>query len=211
MTQPMDNQPIYVETANGNYVNLADIDRIRVEPSDITIGLASITRYKGLYPVSVLRHSYAMYEFAKIYRPDLDDNYLMQILLHDAAEAYIGDVPAPTKRLSNIGELEDKVHSHILKQLMVSKDKFSTGECSVLGYLDRLAMAAELYISKHLYTEDGWEETAHHYDIVVKPTAEDFQNMVDIYDQIRADFCDDDHLAMHVENLIFRNMYKQGA
>lgn len=157
--QSMDNHPIYVETANGNYVNLADIDNIRVEPSDITVGLASITRYKGLYPVSVLRHSYAMYEFARLYKMVTDENYLLTILLHDAAEAYIGDIPAPTKRLSNIGRLEDTVHSHILKFLMVDKNKLFRPEWPSLSYLDDLAMAAELYIHKHDGEVFDWDNT----------------------------------------------------
>lgn len=209
--QPMDNRPIYVETSNGNYVNLADIDNIRVEPSDITVGLASITRYKGLYPVSVLRHSYAMYEFTRLYKGVTDENYLLKVLLHDAAEAYIGDIPAPTKRLSDVGRLESQVHNHILKFLMVDNNQPVVAEWPSLGYLDELAMAAELYIHKHEGEVFDWGDTCEHYGFSFVYDDHDLLAMVDVYNQIEADFCNDDFLAMHVENLIFRNMYKQGA
>lgn len=211
MTQQLNNKPIYVETANGNYVNLADIGSIRVEPSDITVGLAGITRYRGLYPVSVLRHSYAMYEFARLYKGVTDDNYLLRVLLHDAAEAYIGDIPAPTKQLSDVGRLEVSLVTHILKMLMVDTNQPVVAEWPSLGYLDELAMAAELYIHKHEGEVFDWEDTREHYGFHFAYDDHDLLLMADVYNQIEAEFCNDDFLAMHVENLIFRNMYKQGA
>lgn len=202
--------PMWIETANGGYVDLSDIDNIRVEPSDITVGLASILRYKGLYPISVLRHSYAMYEYARIHGEVTDDNYLMRILLHDAAEAYIGDVPAPTKRLSNVSDLETKVHNHILKFLMVYTKQTIVAEWPDIEYLDRISMAAELFIYKHDCDINGFEETKQYYDLGLY-SDQHLLLMVDIYKQIDSEFINDDFLAMHVENLIFRNMYKQGA
>lgn len=205
----MNKHPIYLETASGNYVDLADIDHIRVEPVDIAKGLANITRYNGRYPVSVLRHSYAMYKYAQQFLDIDNEEYLMHILLHDAAEAYIGDIPAPTKRLSNLGDLEAKLHEHILRYLMVEPPKYDM-ENSEIGGLDRLAMAAELYINKHKGDSNGWGDTCKHYGIYIDFDSADLEIMVSVFGDIYNEFPDDAHLAMHVENIIFRHMYKQG-
>lgn len=206
----MNKQPIYLETVSGNYINLNDIDSIRVEPVDISQGLANITRYNGRYPVSVLRHSYAMYQYAKQHYAIDDDEYLMHILLHDAAEAYIGDTPSPVKQLSNLGDLEDKLHEHILRHLMVETPEGGV-ESKLLSDLDRLAMVAELYIYKHNYDETTWLDTCKYYGIHKYFYGEDLESMVRIFENLVDEFSNDKHLAMHVENLIFRHMYKQGA
>lgn len=66
-----------------------------IKLDDITHNLARIRRYNGSGP-SVLAHTLRCYEIAKSKK--LSPRLCLGVLLHDATEAYIGDVPSPIKR-----------------------------------------------------------------------------------------------------------------
>ena len=61
------NPPVYVETATGNIINLADNVYGNLTVEDIVEGLARIERFNGRAQetITVLQHSYAMYMYAK--------------------------------------------------------------------------------------------------------------------------------------------------
>lgn len=90
-------------------------ESMRVE--DIAESLAKLCRYnghcRGFY--SVAEHSVRM---AWAARKCWNSNLLTRCaLMHDAAEAYTGDIPRPIKRqLGGIEELEDKIFSLIAEK-----------------------------------------------------------------------------------------------
>lgn len=72
----------------------------QVRPSDVAHHLSLINRFTGALnrPYSVAQHSLVVVELLK-QAGHTDPALLLQAAVHDAAEAYVGDVAAPLKRL----------------------------------------------------------------------------------------------------------------
>lgn len=94
-----------------------------LDPADIAFGLANVTRFGGQSPwYSVLIHTYRVAEVSDVIarRRGLDDEQRLLVrahaLLHDASEAYIGDMQKPIKRfLTRYCEAEDLGQAAILE------------------------------------------------------------------------------------------------
>ena len=88
----------FVETVSGHivYPLFATPGDISVE--DIAHHLSQINRYNGAtrYPYSVAQHSVLMANYAL--RSGYDPRYVLAVLMHDAAEAYLQDLITPIKR-----------------------------------------------------------------------------------------------------------------
>lgn len=97
---------------SGKCVNILDLQPDDIDIKDIAHALALINRFNGhtIWPVSVAIHSVNV---ARLCPP----NWALQGLLHDASEAYLGDIPRPMKRLPSLFgsycELEWEVQSRI--------------------------------------------------------------------------------------------------
>lgn len=111
------------KTPTGIYVDLANPKETKINLEDIAWNLAGICRYGGstLGHYSVAQHCVFMdsiFSFRgfnntpKIWskdvqtlikslerNPELERRVRLEILLHDASEAYLGDVPSPLKKL----------------------------------------------------------------------------------------------------------------
>lgn len=87
----------FVETISGHivYPLFATPGDISVE--DIAHHLSHINRFNGAtrYPYSVAQHSALMADYAL--RSGYDLRYVMAVLMHDAAEAYLQDLITPIK------------------------------------------------------------------------------------------------------------------
>lgn len=85
--------------ASGNEVELDEPDPTDVEYADVERGLAQTNRYNGqTEPLqTVAHHSVLVSRVAE--ERGLDERVQLYALLHDAAEAYLGDLPRPTKNL----------------------------------------------------------------------------------------------------------------
>lgn len=87
----------WIPTATGARVFLDPVDVGQVKVRDIALGLARMTRFNGQY--SQLKPFYSVAEhcvFASYIAPP---GQRLAALVHDAAEAVIGDVTSPLKRL----------------------------------------------------------------------------------------------------------------
>lgn len=96
----MDSKPTsQFSTFNRFIENLTDTTTWKPSLSEITQSLAKINRFNGhtLYPYSVARHCIACVQVAKQEHGIHDPVVLLAILLHDAGEAYIGDIVRPIK------------------------------------------------------------------------------------------------------------------
>lgn len=85
----------YIYTFSGQAIYPPEVRSEQILLQDIAYGLAGIMRYNGQTRVSVLRHSLAL--STKADSPEGEQ----WALLHDAAEAYMMDVPVPQKPYMN--------------------------------------------------------------------------------------------------------------
>lgn len=97
-------------TNSGVYVDLLDVDPDNIYIQDIAHGLSNCCRYNGQVSefYSVAEHCYLLAEYA---RNTLGDDKLARyLLLHDASEAYVGDVVYHLKPfLKGFVEIEQKI------------------------------------------------------------------------------------------------------
>jgi hypothetical protein len=94
----------FIQTLSGRRVNPLDAAVEDIDPGDIANALANLCRFGGHSKAfySVAQHSVIVADLLER-QGDATPDELMAALLHDAAEAYLGDVPHPVKHRSELG------------------------------------------------------------------------------------------------------------
>jgi hypothetical protein len=106
MTKP--NHPNWLATNTGKIIDLLDPNIDEITIGDISNNLAKMCRFNGQ-----LKEWYSVAEHCVHVAEMLPDKFKLQGLLHDAAEAYICDVPTPLKRM--LGEQYAQIEERIAK------------------------------------------------------------------------------------------------
>lgn len=160
---------------NNGLVDLYNLQVEDVKQSDIAYSLSNINRFCGSrignYGIlfSVLEHSIVLEEsvarLLNIY-PDknIPENALMLksdsdklnaytsclvALWHDAAEAFINDIPAPVKKVSdNIKDLEGKVFKRIVTYIGLGQAFSFSYALDLVEELDKMSPVAEVFVMK---------------------------------------------------------------
>lgn len=99
-----------IKTFSGGYIDLLDPSPKDIDIESIAHALANICRFGGHAPVrySVAEHSLNCYKIA-ILQGDCADT-LRAVLMHDAAEAYLGDIVKPLKNnLPDYRQIEERM------------------------------------------------------------------------------------------------------
>jgi 5'-deoxynucleotidase YfbR-like HD superfamily hydrolase len=93
----------YIQTLSGRRVNPFDASPEDIDPTDIATALSNLCRFGGHSSAfySVAQHSAIVADLLE--RAGATPDELMAALLHDAAEAYLGDIPHPIKHRSELG------------------------------------------------------------------------------------------------------------
>lgn len=108
----------WVQTRSGKKVDFLDPDKEQIDIGDIAHALALQYRYNGHtpYPYSVAAHAIAC-----SYAPDiLSERVRMGLLLHDASEAYMSDIPGPLKDfLPDYREIEKRMMDAICQKFFI--------------------------------------------------------------------------------------------
>ena len=131
-----------IVTSSGRVIDLTKISADDIDLVDIVEGLDKVRRFNGR-GITVLAHTRAMVEYAEYIGFTVMSS---DLLLHDAAEAYTGDIIEPVKQaVPGFRGLEDTVNAAIHTRLY-GKPPVQRGLStpnSPIKAVDRIALAAE--------------------------------------------------------------------
>ena len=148
-----------IRTRSGRYLDLLDPQTHQIDFGDIAGGLSKICRFGGQIGThfrpwefySVAEHCVHCAEQASA--DGLSLNHQRDALMHDASEAYIGDIVKPLKvLLPQYAELEERLMQRIEIKFFLS---FRTTQAEVTE-IDHAMLIAE---RKHFFTRDDVEWT----------------------------------------------------
>ena len=107
-----------IETFGGHVVNVLDIKPEMIHFDDIIQSLSLICRYNGHVPhfYSVGEHSVRVAGW--LMGNDASPKMCLTGLLHDAAEAYVGDMVRPLKRTQEIGGAHQQLEERVTEVIM---------------------------------------------------------------------------------------------
>lgn len=131
----------HILTFTGKFINPIRADKDDLDIIDIAHALSNTARYGG--------HSRTLYSVAQhsvMVASMLPKDLALTGLLHDAAEAYLGDVPTPIKRQSvmrGFREAEDRLLKLILEKY-VGRDSYTWPLAPEIGVADRRALRIEM-------------------------------------------------------------------
>jgi uncharacterized protein len=140
----------YLQTVSGRWVNPFDPDPAQLDPDDIARALANQCRFGGHCRVfySVAQHSVIVSDLVEQRGGDVED--VFAALMHDASEAYLGDMPHPLKHRSALGA-EFKAAEDHLEQVLL--DRFSIkADVPEIKRADRALLATE----RRAFSEETW-------------------------------------------------------
>ena len=146
-----------MQTFSGNIFDFGDIESNNISIVDISHALSLTCRYNGHCPMfySVAEHSVHALHMAHYigskYPEEIKDRFtLLNILLHDASEAYLNDIVRPVKKsLRDYIEIEEKVQKHIINKLIEEPESYKYEVANKLlkadiKYFDQLMLIAEM-------------------------------------------------------------------
>jgi hypothetical protein len=149
----------WVETVSGKQVDLLNPALEHIDIADIAHHLARINRFSGATAgdmgISVAAHSFFVSDY--LFHNTKNPLLAMHGLLHDAHEAYIGDITSPVKQVPGMGELvrklSDRLQTAVLNALhipdMTELEKIQVKRADILS----LAIEARLFMSSE---GKGW-------------------------------------------------------
>lgn len=159
-----------IQTHSGKLIDLKNMVSSDVNIKDIVDGVSVIKRFNGR-GLTVLQHTLSMFDYVRaMYRGKYREELLCAVLVHDLAEAYIGDIIQPVKAaVPQIAGLEQLVQYAILHKLLCCScsDRFEVPSYLLpnstlsghVKHIDRIALAAEykLLFGDYTKTDDVWE------------------------------------------------------
>lgn len=166
---------LYTLTRSGRKFNFLDPESHNYHAKDIAHHLALICRYGGAcqFHYSVAQHSVLMAEAA--YAMSGDPILALDCLLHDASEAYIGDMKKPIKmQIPKFEEIEQRidnairVHFNKYKVLVPLKQ---TPECK---YLDMAIFLAEWPVLMGHEDAQNWYPDVDPLNVVIERWSPEF-------------------------------------
>lgn len=163
---------LHIETVFGLRVNPTNPDVETLDIQDIAWALSRISRFAGhtitSIPYNVAQHSVYVSQIVKdllnddctfpipqaiqdaihtVKILDIGKPLILKALLHDAHEAFIGDIPSPVKRIPEVKEtfslLEAKLDHAIYTKFGLEEN--CKEEKDIIKFADMIALAVEAY------------------------------------------------------------------
>ncbi len=140
----------YLQTVSGRWVNPFDPDPEQLDAADIARALANLCRFGGhsrsFY--SVAQHSVIVSRLVEERTGDAEDAFAA--LMHDATEAYLGDMPHPLKHRSPLGAAYKAAEDH-LEQAINERFRIKPGVPEIKR-VDKALLAAE----RRAFSAERW-------------------------------------------------------
>lgn len=108
-----------IATFSRRYFDFANLEGNVIDIEDIAQGLSNVCRFGGQCPrfYSVAQHSVLVFRLMRDVLGVTDSAVLMQGLLHDATEAFLGDMVSPLKRMMpDYQTMERQLHFLIMRE-----------------------------------------------------------------------------------------------
>ena len=143
----------YLQTVSGRWVNPFDPDPSQLDAGDIARALANQCRFGGHSRVfySVAQHSVIVSEIVEQRGGDVED--VFAALMHDATEAYLGDMPHPLKHRSPLGAAFKDAEDHLERAL---HERFGIKpDVQEIKRADRALLATE----RRAFSSEDWHWT----------------------------------------------------
>jgi uncharacterized protein len=140
----------YLQTVSGRWVNPFDPDPDQLDAGDIARALANQCRFGGHSRVfySVAQHSVIVSELVEQRGGDAED--VFAALMHDASEAYLGDMPHPIKHRSPLGAAFKAAEDHLEAAL---RERFRIkADVPEIKRADRALLATE----RRAFSAEDW-------------------------------------------------------
>jgi 5'-deoxynucleotidase YfbR-like HD superfamily hydrolase len=140
----------YLQTVSGRWVNPFDPDPDQLDAGDIARALANQCRFGGHSRVfySVAQHSVIVSQLVEERGGDAEDAFAA--LMHDATEAYLGDMPHPLKHRSALGAAFKAAEDHLEQAI---RDRFRIKpDVPEIKRADRALLATE----RRTFSAENW-------------------------------------------------------
>ena len=140
----------YLQSVSGRWVNPFDPDPEQLDAHDIARALGNQCRFGGHCRVfySVAQHSVIVSELVEQRGGDAED--VFAALMHDASEAYLGDMPHPIKHRSPLGAAFKAAEAHLEAAI---RDRFGIrADVPEIKRADRALLATE----RRVFSAESW-------------------------------------------------------
>ena len=140
----------FLQTVSGRRVNPFDPDPSQLDIADIARALRNLCRFGGHSRVfySVAQHSVIVSELVEQRGGDVED--VFAALMHDAAEAYLGDMPHPIKHRSPLGAAFKAAEEHLEQAI---RERFGIKDgVPEIKKADRALLATE----RRVFSAEQW-------------------------------------------------------
>ncbi len=148
-----------IQTAGGRRFSPLDPDPEQIEIEDVAHALSQLCRFGGHCRVfySVAQHCCLVADAVEA--TGAPPEVVLWALLHDAAEAYLGDLPHPLKHRSPLGDLYRAVEEP-LQAAIVARFGLPAEPPPEVKPLDRAALALERSLRMRPAGDDWWPARA---------------------------------------------------
>jgi hypothetical protein len=154
VTESRDDVPLaagpYLQTVSGRRVNPFDPDPEQFDEGDIARALGNLCRFGGHSRVfySVAQHCVIVSRVVEERGGDVEDAFAA--LMHDAGEAYLGDMPHPLKHRSPLGAAFRDAEARLEEAI---RDRFGIkANVPAIKAVDRALLATE----RRVFSAEAW-------------------------------------------------------
>jgi uncharacterized protein len=155
---------VWMQTYSGLAFDFDSDDLSQINIEDIAAHLSKICRFNGACKdfYSVAQHCVLISEELIIYEPKIQ----MFGLLHDAAEAYMGDIIRPLKN-ENLHSFEEKILNKIFNALHIPFKEYLVVKKIIKEADDRMLWTEKLQLMSESKRDWGW--SAEPYFLTINP------------------------------------------